>query len=76
MEIKIEGNTFYMLEAGNEKWLFAKEEEAVNKLKEVAKENPDPEQVRILEVDCSSEKWSIKQVSWAKIAMSLLKGEK
>ena len=74
--MEIEGNTFYMLEAGDKKWIFAKEEEAINKLKEVAKENPDPERIRILEVDCSGEKWSIKQVSWAKIAMSLLRGEK
>ncbi|HIE22834.1 MAG TPA: hypothetical protein EYP68_01220 [Candidatus Korarchaeota archaeon] len=70
--IKIEGDVFYVLDARDEKWVFAKEEDAISKLKEVAKGNPDPEQVKILEVDCSEDKWSIKQMSWAKIAMKLL----
>jgi hypothetical protein len=75
MEIKIEGDVFYVLDAGDEKWVFSKEKEAIEKLKEVAKKNPDPEQVKILEVDISTDKWSIKQMSWAKIAMGLLAGE-
>jgi len=75
MGIKIEGNKFYVLDTEDEKWVFAKEEEAINKLKEVAKNISNPEEVKILEVDMSTDKWSIKQLSWAKIAISLLKSE-
>ena len=68
--MKVEKNVFYVLDLGTEKWVFSTEADAVAKLKTT--QVKDPETVKILEVDVSNEKWAIKQVSWARIAMKLL----
>jgi len=69
------GEKFYFLDAEREKWVFSTEDEAVAKLRDVAKDVNDPDEVKIFEVDASGEKWSIRQVSWARIAMKLIKEE-
>jgi len=69
--IEIKDDKFYILDSGNSKWIFATEDEAVKKLKEVAKES-DPEKTRIIEIDIGGDEWSIKQVPWSKIAMKLI----
>jgi len=77
MSIKIEKNKFYILEAGNDKWIYSSEKDAINSLKEKLSENKDLNQdnVNILEVDTKEEKWQIKQMSWSKIAVELIRGE-
>ena len=71
MEIK--EDRFYVLESENGKWIFETEDDAIKKLKDVAKKN-DPEKTRIIEVDISEGEWSIKQVPWSRIAMKLIEG--
>ena len=75
-EIRLNAGIFYLLEAGkNDKTLFDTEEAAVGALKGVIAKNKelDAESVTIMEVNTSEEKWSIKQVPWAKIAMELMR---
>lgn len=78
MELKLEGNIFYLLDAKSEKRLYNTEKEAVSALKTMAgsRTDIDPENIAILEVDTSSDKWMIKAVPWSKIAIELIKGGK
>jgi len=77
MSIKIENNKFYVLEAGKEKWIYNSEKDAIKSLKKLLSENRDlsQENVSVLEVDTTKEKWQIKQISWSKIAIELIRGE-
>jgi len=77
MSIKIENNRFYILEAGEEKWIYASEEDAIKSLKKLLSENKDlnQENVGVLEVDTAKEEWQIKQIPWSKIAIGLIRGE-
>jgi len=71
--VKVEGETFYLLETGDEKHIFNTEDEAITKLKEISEnEKPNPEETLIFEVNSKGEEWSIKQVPWSKIAIGLL----
>ena len=75
MEFKVKNNTFYLLDAGTEKWIFEDEENAIETLKKLVSESKElyPEKVSILEVNKTGESWMIKPMSWAKIAMRLMK---
>ena len=73
--MKLEGNKFFVVDSGSEKWIFNEEEEAIEMLKGVSKKNADPERAKILEVELEGDKWSIKQMPWSKIAMKILRGE-
>lgn len=77
MSIKIENDKFYILEAGNNKWIYASEKDAVDSLKKLLAENEDlnQENVSILEVDTENDKWQIKQIAWSKIAIELIRGK-
>ena len=76
MEMKIESNKFYILEAGKEKWIYDTERSATQSLKKRVSENVDlnPEDVSIIEVNLTGEKWKIKEVPWSKIAIELIRG--
>jgi len=78
MELKVNNHTFYLLDAGNEKWLYDTEESAIGSLKKLVANGGeiDPEKTNILEVDTSGDKWEIMSVPWSKIAMGLMKGGK
>lgn len=69
--IEIKNDKFYILESEVGKWIFETEDDAIKKLKEVAKKS-NPEKTRIIEVDVSGGEWSIKQVPWSRIAMKLI----
>jgi len=71
--MKIEGETFYLFETENEKYVFNTEQEAIDKLKEISRQKePNPEETLILKVNPSGQEWDIQQVPWSKIAMKLL----
>ena len=76
MELKLKGDTFYLLDVGAEKWIYDSENDAVSALKTQTsqKKDIDPESVNIWEVNTSGEKWEIKSVPWSRIAMELMKG--
>lgn len=73
--LEIKDNKFYILESGAGKWIFESEDDAIKKLKDVAKKS-DTEKTRIIEIDIGGEEWSIKQVPWSRIAMKLIEKEK
>jgi len=77
-ELKVENDTFYLLDAGDEKWVYGTESEALKALKTLVstQKTLDPETVSILEVNTARESWEIKSVPWSKIAMGLMKGGK
>ncbi len=71
---KVSGKKFYMLESPKGIWVSEKEDEIVTQLKEESKDkNLDIEKTKLVEIDIG-EKWNITQISWAKIAIKLLKG--
>jgi len=78
MELKIKSGIFYMLDADDEKRLFDNEEESIEALKSLVSKNEeiDPESLCIYEVNTTGDKWEIKSIPWAKIAMKLMKGGK
>ena len=78
MKLKIENDKFYIIEAGSEKWIYNVEDEAINSLKEMLSKDKDLDEkdVNILEVETSGEKWQVKQISWSKIALKLIRGER
>lgn len=77
MELRIDNNTFYVLELGKQKRIFDSEAAAVESLKDAlaGDEKLNPEAVNILEVDTSQEQWKIQGVPWSRIAISLIRGE-
>jgi hypothetical protein len=76
LELKVKNDTFYLLDAGDEKWIYDTESEAVRALKTLVslKKELDLESVSILEINTVGEKWEIKSVPWSRIAMELIKG--
>jgi hypothetical protein len=77
MELKVKGDTFYVLEVGDDRRIYDTESAAIASLKTLAmgKENINPEDVHILEVKVG-EKWQIRAIPWSKIALELIKGGK
>lgn len=77
-ELKVKNDTFYLLDAGDEKWVYDTESEALKALKTLVstQKTLDTETVSILEVNTAGENWEIKSVPWSKIAMGLMKGGK
>lgn len=75
MELKIEKDTFYLLDAGKDKRLCDTESNAIQALKQVAAADKDlnPEAISIVEINTSGEKWEIKSVPWSKIAIGLIR---
>jgi len=73
--MKLEGNVFYLLDVGKDKWVFLTEDEAIDQMKKLVKSGNTTNDIKILSVDCSKDQWEIKQVSWMKIAMKLMEAE-
>jgi len=75
MEMKIQGNAFYVLEAGDVKAIYDTVPNAIDSLKNIVNQKSiDPTKANIYTVNIGKEgKWEIKTVSWAEIAMELLK---
>ena len=77
MELKVEGNRFYVLEVGGEKWVHDTVESAVQALKERVRAEGDlnPDDIRVVEVNILKRKWNIQEVPWVKIALDLIRGK-
>jgi hypothetical protein len=78
VELKVKGDSFYLLDTGNEKRIYDSETEAVSSLKDTvsSQANLNPESVTIWKVNTVGEKWEIKSVPWSRIAIELMKGRK
>mgnify|MGYP001060766558 CR=1 FL=1 len=75
MKMKVENDKFYVVQATDEKIIHTTRAEAVETLKELVAKNEDldPEEASIIEVDTSSEKWSLQMVPWSQIAIELIR---
>jgi hypothetical protein len=78
MELKVEGNRFYVLEVGGEKWVHNNMDSAIQALKERLQVDNDlnSENIRIIEVSILKRKWKIQEVPWIKIILDLIRDEK
>lgn len=78
MEMKINDDKFFVLEVGEEKWIYDSETTAIRCMKElITSKTPDvnPESISILEVNTKEKKWEVRELPWSRIAISLIKGE-
>ncbi len=75
MELKINDGVFFLLDAGSEKRLYDTEGNAIQALKVVAAADKDvnPEDLNIMEINTTGEKWAIASVPWSKIAIGLIR---
>jgi len=78
MELKVEGNGFYVLEVGGEKWVHDTVESAVQALEErvQAEDDLNSDNIRMVEVHILKRKWKIQEVPWVKIALGMIRGKK
>ena len=78
MELKVEGNRFYVLEVGGEKWVHDTVESAVQALEEKvqAEDDLNSDNIRMVEVNILKRKWKIQEVPWVEIALGLIRGKK
>lgn len=78
MSLKIDGDKFYVLKTPNEKWIYSKEDDAIEALRErFLSKDVKPEDVAVLEVLVKGNEWEIVQIPWSRIAFKLIKrGEK
>jgi len=77
MEMKVENNRFYLLDATDEKWIYDSEEGAIEALRALVSKDKEknPEEFSIFEVNTAGEKWEIKSVPWSRIAIGLMRGK-
>lgn len=77
MEMKIKDDRFFVLEVGDDKWIYDSATTAIKSMKEVLSKTAgeNPENVSILEVNTKEKKWEVKELPWSRIAISLIKGE-
>ena len=65
-------NMLYCLDTGNEKYLFATEDEAIDQLRKLDKKNINPDNSQIVQVTTTGNTWKLTQVPWSHIAVKLL----
>lgn len=77
MEMKIKDDKFFVLEIGEDKWIYDAESNAIKSMKELISKSTDlnPENASILEVNTKEKKWEVKELPWSRIAVALIKGE-
>ena len=75
MEMKVKNDRFYLLDGGEDKWIYDTEEGAIKALKALVSTNKElnPEEVNVFEVNVAGEKWEIKSVPWSRIAIGLMR---
>jgi hypothetical protein len=64
--------TFYYLDTGKEKYLFASEDEIIEQLKKLDKSQVDFENCLILEINTSGKNWKFTEVPWPRIVTKLI----
>lgn len=74
MKLKVEGDRFYMVQAGDEKWIHSERDDAIETLKTIVRKSETvPGDASVVEVDVSEDKWSLREVPWSQIALELMK---
>ncbi|MHA1260254.1 MAG: hypothetical protein ACTSSG_09575 [Candidatus Heimdallarchaeaceae archaeon] len=72
--MKLKDSQFYVLDAGNDKWIFTERKEAISQMKEVVKKG-NGENTKLLSINAKDDTWEITQVPWQEIAFELIKEE-
>jgi len=77
VEMKIKDDKFFVLEMGEDKWVYDAESTVIKSMKELISNSAElnPENVSILEVNTKEKKWEVKELPWSRIAIALIKGE-
>jgi len=65
-------NMLFCLDTGKEKYLFATEDEAIDQLRKLDKNNINPDNSQIVMVNTTGNTWKLTQVPWSHIAVKLL----
>lgn len=73
--MQVSNHTFYVAELDGEMHLFDGREDAISHLKNTDDLDPESEDVAISEVAVDGEDWTIKQMPWQRIALTLLKDQ-
>jgi len=70
--LKLDNNQFFVLDAGEDKWLYTTRLEAINQMKKVVKSG-NGEKTKLLSVNTEGDNWVIEQYPWKDIAFELIK---
>lgn len=70
--LKLDNNQFYVLDAGEDKWIFTTRTEAINQMKKVVKSG-NGDKSKLLCVNAEGDNWVIEQYPWKDIAFELIK---
>ena len=70
--MKLDNNKFYVLDAGQDKWVFINRAEAIFQMKQVV-QSGDGDSAKLLSINADDDKWEIVQVDWKQIAFDLIK---
>lgn len=73
MSLKVNDNTFFMVQLPTEKTIHQKEEDAIGHLQDQAENlNPESDAVSVVKVSVEGEDWTIAEMSWQNIAIRLM----
>lgn len=70
--MKLDDNTFYLLDAGENKWIFTNRSEAISQMKNVVKDG-NSDTIKLLSINAEDDNWVIQQYPWKEIAFELIK---
>jgi len=73
MTMKVNDDTFYMVQLSEKKTLHQAEEDAITHLKQRAEEiDPESEEVSVVRISVDEGDWTIAEMSWQNIALQLM----
>ncbi len=70
--LKLDENIFYLLDAGENKWIFTNKTEAITQMKAVVKDG-NSDAIKLLSINAEDDNWVIQQYPWKEIAFELIK---
>lgn len=73
MEMKLEGNEFWLLDSSDDKRIYDNLDDAVKSVKSLMESDVDTDNMSLVVVTFEGDNWSIKQVPWSEIAVKLVK---
>jgi len=71
-QLKLDDNIFYLLDAGENKWIFTNRTEAITQMKGVVKDG-NIDAIKLLSINAEDDNWVIQQYPWKEIAFELIK---
>ena len=73
--LKVEKNRFFVLGVGEERWVYALEDEAMNALAEkfLLGDDVGSEDVWVVKVHVLKRKWRVEELPWSKMVLDLVR---